>query len=66
MCLGRNLVTGIRGKTDSKFGNDGTALKIVKTFYAHGCELDPARPPQRRTASHHDAYDSVPVILREL
>jgi len=66
MCLGRNLVTGIRGKSDSKFGNDGTALKIVKTLYAYGCELDPENPPKRWTASYHDAYESVPVILRDL
>ena len=66
MCLGRNLVTGIRGKTDTKFGNDGTALKIVKTFYGLGCALDPENPPKRWTASYHDAYASLPVILRDL
>ena len=66
MCLGRNLVTGIRGKTDTKFGNDGTALKIVKTFYGLGCALDPENPPRRWAASYHDAYASLPVILRDL
>ena len=65
MCLGRNLVTGIRGRTDEKFGSDGTAVKIVKAFYARGCELDPDRPPKRNTASYHDAYESVPIILTE-
>lgn len=65
-CLARNLVTGIRGRTDTKFGNDGTALKIVKTFYGLGCTLDPDRPPQRRTDSYHDSYASVPIILHGL
>jgi len=65
-CLARNLVTGIRGRTDAKFGNDGTALKIVKSFYGAGCALDPDRPPQRRTDSYHDSYASVPIVLRDL
>jgi hypothetical protein len=64
LCFGRNLVTGIRGKSDAKFGNDGTALNIVKMLYAHGCELDIESRPRQWTASYHDAYESVSIILR--
>jgi hypothetical protein len=41
-------------------------VKIVKAFYNWGCQLDPERPPVRNSASYHDAYESVPVILRDL
>jgi cytochrome P450 len=66
LCLGRNLVTGVLGRSDEKYGSEGTAVKIVKAFYNWGCQLDPERPPVRNSASYHDAYESVPVILRDL
>ena len=66
LCLGRNLVTGVQGRSDEKYGSEGTAVKIVRAFYDWGCRLDPERPPVRNTESYHDAYESVPVILSTL
>lgn len=66
MCLGRNLVTGIKGQGDDKYGTLGTMVRIVRTLFSLGAELDPERPPRRTTASYHDAFESVPVVLRRL
>ena len=66
MCLGRSLVTGIQNRSDDKTGADGTMVKILKMLYSRGMELDPANPPKRTTLSYHDAYESVPIILRKL
>jgi cytochrome P450 len=66
MCLGRNLVVGIQGKGDDKFGTHGTMVRIVKTLYDLGAELDPDNPVLRNTASYHDTFESVPVILRKM
>ena len=38
-------MTGIRGKGDEKFGTHGTMVRIVKTLYDLGAELDPENPP---------------------
>ena len=65
MCLGRSLVTGLQGRGDTP-GTEGTMVKIVKALYGYGVELDPANPPKRMTTSYHDAYSSVPIILRKL
>ena len=65
-CLGQNLVTGIRGKSDEKFGTHGTMVRIVKTLYDLGAELDPENPPRRMSVSYHDTFESVPIILRHL
>lgn len=63
MCLGRNLVIGLWGKGDEKFGTEGEMVRILSAVFAMGCELDPERPPVRNTASYHDTYESVPIIL---
>ena len=66
MCCGRWLVTGLFNRTDDKTGTEGTMVKIVRTLYAHGVELDPDNPPKLITATYHDAYESVPIVLRNL
>jgi cytochrome P450 len=66
MCIGRPLITGMFNRTDDKTGTEGTMVKILKTLYAYGVELDPDDPPKRMEASYHDAYSSVPIILRKL
>jgi cytochrome P450 len=66
LCLGRNLVTGIRNKGDDKYGTQGTMVSIMKALYALDAELDPGRPLRRTPASYHDTYESVPMILHRL
>jgi cytochrome P450 len=65
MCLGRSLVTGLQGRR-GEVGTEGTMVKILKVLYAYGVELDPDRRPRRTTVSYHDAYSTVPIILRKL
>ena len=61
MCMGRALVTGLqRGEGNT----EGTMVKILKSLYARGMSLDPARPPKRIASSFHDSYESVPIVLR--
>jgi cytochrome P450 len=64
MCLGRNLVIGLWGKGDEQFGTEGEMVRILSAFFAMGCELDPEHMPVANTASYHDTYESVPIILR--
>lgn len=66
MCLGRSLVTGVYNKPKDSGGTEGTMVKILKIFYGKGLELDPQNPPKRVSISRHDAYESVPIILRNL
>lgn len=63
-CLGQNLVTGIQNRGDDKLGTDGTAVRIARTLYRLGAELDPDRAPRRNEASLHGNWDSVPIRLR--
>ena len=65
-CLGRSLVTGLFNKPDETTGTEGTIVKMLKVLYAHGIELDPNDPPKRTAVTHHDAYGSMPIILRKL
>jgi cytochrome P450 len=65
-CLGRSLVTGMFNKPDETTGTEGTIVKMLKVLYAHGLELDPNDPPKRTAVSYHDAYASMPIILRKL
>jgi cytochrome P450 len=66
MCIGRSLVTGLQNRSDDETGTEGTMIKILKAIYAAGATLDPTDPPQRMTSSFHDAFASVPLILRGL
>jgi cytochrome P450 len=66
MCIGRPLVTGMFNRADDKSGTEGTMIRILRTLYEAGAEMDPAHPPQRVAASYHDAYASFPLILRKL
>lgn len=63
-CLGRSLVTGLMNRADAKSGTEGTMVKILKVLFHHGVELDPDDPPKFMARSYHDAYESVPIILR--
>lgn len=65
-CLGRNLVTGIQGNGDKKYGTLGTAVQIMKALYELGAELDPANPPTRPQGSLHDHFETVPMILHSI
>lgn len=65
-CIGQNLVTGIKNRGDDKHGTHGTAVRIMKSMYDLGAELDPDNPPKRREGTMHDVYSSMPVILRKL
>lgn len=66
MCIGRPLVTGMFNRPDDKSGTEGTMIRILRTLYEAGAEMDPAQPPKRVAASYHDAYESFPLILRKL
>jgi cytochrome P450 len=65
-CIGRPLVTGMFNRPDDKSGTEGTMIRILRTLYEAGAEMDPAKPPKRVAASYHDAYESFPLILRSL
>ena len=41
-------------------------VRIVKTLYDLGAELDLENPPKRISVSYHDTFESVPIILRHL
>ncbi len=67
LCLGRPLVTGLSKATDSgDTTTQGTMVRLLRGLFGAGLELDPERPPQRNAASFHDAYASMPIILRKL
>ena len=53
-------------RPDDKSGTEGTMIRILRTLYEAGAEMDPAKPPKRVAASYHDAYESFPLILRSL
>jgi hypothetical protein len=59
------LVLGVPGRSESE-GTFGTLVLILTALYRAGAELDPDRPPEYVTASHHDAYSTFPVILTAL
>jgi cytochrome P450 len=63
LCIGRPLVTGLAGRPDGEAGTDGTLVNILLRLYEAGVQLDPRSPPQYTTASHHDAYSSMPILL---
>jgi cytochrome P450 len=65
VCLGRNLVTGIQNRDDSRHGTQGTAVRIMAALYSLGAELDPDNPPRRPDDTLHDTYSSVPMLLSE-
>lgn len=64
LCIGRPLVTGLSTGTGDDSATDGTMIKILSALYNAGVEMDPQAPPVRSVISHHDAFDSFPVILR--
>lgn len=67
MCIGRSLVTGMFNRTDDATGTEGTMVKIVRTLFEAGAELDPQDPPERGHAvSYHDHYARFPVVLRNV
>lgn len=63
-CLGRVLVTGVYNQAGDTTGTEGTMVSILKALYSCDLCLDPASSPQRVTATYHDAYSSVPILLR--
>jgi cytochrome P450 len=64
MCIGRNLVIGLWGKGDAEFGTEGEMVRILRALYEHKCRLDPDSPPVYTTASSHDTFESVPILLQ--
>ena len=64
LCIGRPLVTGLSSATDGGITTQGTMVRLLRALYAAGIELD--GEPQRNASSYHDAYASMPVILRNL
>jgi len=62
-CLGKNLVTGLFNRADTKTGAEGTMVKILTILYTNGLRLDPQDPPQRVTSSFHDAFARMPILL---
>ncbi len=64
ICLGRNLVTGIQNRGDSRHGTHGTAVHIMSALYGLGAALDPDNPPRRPQDTLHDTYASMPIVLR--
>lgn len=66
MCIGRPLVTGLANKADPSQATEGTMVKILRTLYQRGIELDPENPPVRNRTTVEDSYESVPILLRKL
>ena len=65
-CIGRPLVTGTSVSVEDKTGTEGTMIRILRTLYEAGAEMDPDHPSQRSAVTHQDAYASFPLILRAL
>ena len=69
-CIGRQLVTGLSRTfdelADEERATAGMAVQILLALYAAGVEPDPERAPQYRAVSHHDAFDSYPVVFSSL
>lgn len=65
-CIGRALVTGLSRSYDDTEPTRGTIVGVLSALYRAGAELDPAHPPRRNTDSYHDAFASMPIILRKL
>lgn len=66
-CIGRQLVTGL-SRTFDDLGDEerataGMAVQILQALYAAGAEPDPDRAPAYRAVSHHDAFDSYPLVF---
>ena len=68
ICLGRPIVTGLaRGTKDAADpGTQGTIIRMIDAMYKAGVELDPNDPPKRVSSSYFDAYEKMPIILRNL
>ncbi len=65
-CIGRALVTGLSRSYDDTDPTLGTIVGVLKALYSAGATLDPESPPRRNTESFHDAFASMPIILRKL
>lgn len=65
-CIGRALVTGLSHRYDDADPTRGTIVGVLQALYQAGLELDAQRPPRRNTDSYHDAFASLPVVLRGL
>lgn len=65
-CIGRALVTGLSHRYDDADPTHGTIVGVLQALYQAGVELDPAQPPRRNTDSYHDAFASMPIVLRNL
>jgi cytochrome P450 len=63
MCIGRPLVTGVRGGTDE---SEGTMAAMARRLYAAGMRLNPDMPPVRDGSTYYDAFSSVPVLFDDL
>lgn len=65
-CIGRALVTGLSHRYDDADPTHGTIVGVLQALYQAGMELDPDHPPKRNTDSYHDAFASMPIVLRRL
>jgi len=65
-CIARAMVTGLSQNYDDADPTRGTIVGLLGPLYRAGAELDPLAPPQCNTDSGHDAFSSMPVILRNL
>lgn len=65
-CIGRALVTGLSQRYDDADPTHGTIVGVLQALYQAGAELDPSQPPKRNTDSYHDAFASMPIVLRHL
>ncbi len=65
-CIGRALVTGLSHRYDDTNPTLGTIVGVLQALYQAGMAPDPAQPPQRNTASYHDAFASMPIVLHQL
>ena len=65
-CIGRALVTGLSRRYDDADPTHGTIVGVLRALYQAGATLDPADPPRRNTDSFHDAFASMPIVLRKL
>jgi cytochrome P450 len=67
ICLGRPIVTGLSRKGgDDVTATQGTILRMMGALIDAGAEFDPNDPPKRVTTSYFDAFERMPVILRNL
>ena len=65
-CIGRALVTGLSRRYDDADPTKGTIVGVLSALFQAGAELDPDNPPVRNKDSYHDAFASMPLILRKL